>query len=536
MKRIVLPLILIYFGAIINAQEKLDTLWSVWNSKKMVDTVRLKAISDITELIVRNQPDSALVTSQQQLAMAIESDYKGFQADAHYQQGRAYSYLADYPKALEAYRTSIKLFEQTNNLPRKALSLAYISGIYNYQDEFYLSIDYANQAIDIYDDIGDTQLRAGVSKVLGNSYHKLGMYKKAIDAYERGITDAEKVNDTLTIGFNLIGIAEMYLEQNEVNIAFKYIEKAISMYKEINDKMGIGDVNMLIGRHFLKEGKFNEALEKFHQGLRLFEEINSEAGIGAMLYQIGLVYAQQEKFSIALDYFDRAQVIADKTNNQGYYSDLLVKKGTVFISQGQYKEGISFCKLGLEIAINKNKPRSQLNACECLYRANKSLNNNKIALKYHEQILAINKTIQKQQISKNLQSMEFARQNLRDSIAVVEAKRIEEARILQELTNTKRRHALQYSGIFLFVFFLFIIIFFSSKFSLDQKIAKGLIFFAFLLFFEFILVLLSPVVGSISKGEPAFMLFCNAVLAGLIIPIHAFFDKKLKNKLKSTTK
>jgi tetratricopeptide (TPR) repeat protein len=536
MKRIVIQLILIFFGTAINAQENLDTLWGIWNNKKLADTVRLRAISDITESIVRNSPDSALVSSQQQLVLAIESDYKGFQADAHYQQGRAYSYLGDYPKALESYRTSIRLFEQTNNLPRKALSLAYISGSYNYQDEFYLSIDYANQAIDIYDDIGDIQLRAGVSKVLANSYYKLGMYKKAIDAYERGIRDAEKVNDKLTIGFNLIGIAEMYLEQDEVTVAFKYIEKALSIYREINDKMGLGDVNLLIGRHYLKEGKFNEALEKFHQGLRLFEETNSEAGVGEMLYQIGVVYAQQEKFSIAMDYFDRAQAIAEKTNNQGYYTDLLVKKGTVFTSQGQFKDGISFCRLGLEIAINNNKPRSQLNACECLYGANKSLNNNKQALKYLEQILAINKTIQKQQLSKNLQSMEFARQNLRDSIAVVEAKRIEEARKLQELTSTKRRHALQYSGIFLFVFFLFIIIFFSSKFSLDQKIARGLIFFAFLLFFEFILVLLSPVVGSISKGEPAYMLFCNAVLAGLIIPIHAFFDKKLKTKIKRPNK
>ena len=70
-----------------------------------------------------------------------------------------------------------------------------------------------------------------------------------------------------------------------------------------------------------------------------------------------------------------------------------------------------------------------------------------------------------------------------------------------------------------------------GRVNIPTRVAEGLIFFTFLLFFEFLLVLLDPQIETYSGGEPAYKLLFNAVLAGLIFPLHSFFESKLKNRI-----
>jgi len=110
---------------------------------------------------------------------------------------------------------------------------------------------------------------------------------------------------------------------------------------------------------------------------------------------------------------------------------------------------------------------------------------------------------------------------------------------LNDLDSTKReevaksrRDNLQYSGILIFMVLLFAGVFFIGRFSIPIRLAEGMIFFSFLLFFEFTLVLLDPYIEQYSSGAPAIKLGFNALLAGLIFPLHSFFETKLKRRIK----
>ncbi|MBL4577079.1 MAG: hypothetical protein JKX74_01325, partial [Flavobacteriales bacterium] len=70
-----------------------------------------------------------------------------------------------------------------------------------------------------------------------------------------------------------------------------------------------------------------------------------------------------------------------------------------------------------------------------------------------------------------------------------------------------------------------------GKLSLPVKVAEGLIFFSFLILFEFILVLADPYVDNWTGGAPGLKLLINATIAALIFPLHAFFEARLKSKL-----
>jgi hypothetical protein len=65
-------------------------------------------------------------------------------------------------------------------------------------------------------------------------------------------------------------------------------------------------------------------------------------------------------------------------------------------------------------------------------------------------------------------------------------------------------------------------------------------FFAFLLFFEFIFLLLKKYFNPYTKGEPLKELLVMLVLAGLLIPLHKWVDhqviRNLTKKRKSVTR
>ena len=112
---------------------------------------------------------------------------------------------------------------------------------------------------------------------------------------------------------------------------------------------------------------------------------------------------------------------------------------------------------------------------------------------------------------------------------VKEQKEKEAARILAE--ETGRRDNLQYSIILLGLLVLGSLVFGLGKLALPVRIAEGIIFFSFLILFEFILVLADPYIDNWSSGAPGIKLLFNAGIAALIFPAHAFFESKMKKRL-----
>jgi len=67
--------------------------------------------------------------------------------------------------------------------------------------------------------------------------------------------------------------------------------------------------------------------------------------------------------------------------------------------------------------------------------------------------------------------------------------------------------------------------------NVSQRMAEGIIFFSFLILFEFLLVLADPYIDAWSGGAPGIKLLFNASIAALIFPLHSLFERKLKGRL-----
>jgi len=112
---------------------------------------------------------------------------------------------------------------------------------------------------------------------------------------------------------------------------------------------------------------------------------------------------------------------------------------------------------------------------------------------------------------------------------VKEQEKKEQARLEAEVTS--RRDNLQYSVILIAILVLFGGVLSIGFVKVSVRMAEGIIFFSFLILFEFLLVLADPTIDSWSGGAPGIKLLFNAAIAALIFPAHAFFESKLKSRL-----
>jgi hypothetical protein len=78
---------------------------------------------------------------------------------------------------------------------------------------------------------------------------------------------------------------------------------------------------------------------------------------------------------------------------------------------------------------------------------------------------------------------------------------------------------------------LFVAILMLGFIKVSPNIAEGLIFFAFLILFEFVLVFSEPYLEQYTNGEPMYNLLANSVLAILIFPVHSILERLLKKRI-----
>jgi class 3 adenylate cyclase len=192
------------------------------------------------------------------------------------------------------------------------------------------------------------------------------------------------------------------------------------------------------GISFWIRGDYPNALDYYQRSLKIKEEIGDKNGIANSLNNIGIIYQYQGDYPNALDYNQRSSNIYEEIGDKNGIASSLNNIGVIYKDPGDYPKAIKQCSEGLLQAQEIEAIDLQRDACECLYDAYKSTGNGNKALEYHEQMRALDDSLNAEETSKKLQQMEFQKEMLADSIA-----KAEEARLVQEAHQEEVRQEKQ---------------------------------------------------------------------------------------------
>jgi len=191
------------------------------------------------------------------------------------------------------------------------------------------------------------------------------------------------------------------------------------------------------------------ALEFYKRGLSVEQEMDNKLGVATTYINIGIIYKDLQDYETALNYLWRSHDTIDKYGNKRLSAYVHLNIGICHLESGDYSQAIQHCETALAHSESLEIPDVERDACECLYRSFRKINQHELAIEFLEKKQAVADSIAAQKAEERLQAMEFRRAVVRDSIErEAEKRRIAELHQQQIFQKTKARNTMMGVGLF----------------------------------------------------------------------------------------
>jgi len=355
-----------------------------------------------------------------------------------------------------------------------------------------------------------------------------GDYTTALELFFKSLRIIEQREFDEETPALLNSIGTIYWYQRDLDASLEYYQKSLEVSTELGDSLGIANVLANLGMVSASHENYDRAIGYFQQALGMKKSLNDLQGVGRNLNNIGGVYYFQKKYEKAIDFYIQSLNVKEALDDKKGMAGSLNNIGQLYFKIGNNEKAREYYERSLTIAYLVGDKFIRQGVHESLANVASAQNDYKGAYEHYKRHVEIKDSLFNEDKSKEIGKLEAKYEFEK---AEEERARAMEKKRIAEKQEKSRRDNLQYSAILIFIILLFTAAFTIGKLSIPTRVMEGLTFFAFLLFFEFLLVLLDPYIEQHSGGEPAYKLFFNALLAGLIFPLHSFFESRAKRRL-----
>lgn len=406
--------------------------------------------------------------------------------------------------------------------------------------------DLLTQLISYYMASGDVDSMANLNKqalhiaqalhndtLLVQSYLNIGNYlvfksdfEASLEFYFKALHLAEerKLNKFMVTILNNIG--GEYEDLNNFGEAIKYTRRSAKVMAEVEDK-GVMPIynnwHMAFDNYNL--GKPDSALLYLPVAQKLNLDPKGrirDPYIQAHIYWVyGLAYDQlknkelaRQWYTKAVNYSDTVKLATPLCLSLNSYSDFLY-------NNGEYRQARELATKALKEALRTSFLIEVIKSASVLSKVYNKLNMPDSSNHYYQLKDTYQERVFNQQRISRLQDMTFTEQIRQQE---------EQARLLE--LEEQRKHNLQYAGIAIAIISFIVVFLLVSRSSIaNPRVIEFLGVVGLLILFEFVNLLLHPVIGHYTHESPLLMLFFMVCIAALLVPLHHKIEKWMKQKL-----
>jgi class 3 adenylate cyclase len=327
--------------------------------------------------------------------------------------------LGNFSKSIECFNKSLKNYNENKYYKKSGDCYNYIAISYLLQGNYNLSLLYFEKSILEYKKVNYKSGISFVTNNMGGTYYYLGKFPQALNCYQKVLDIQKEIKDQKTIAGATQNIGGIYSDMENYDSALKYFQRAYVIFTKLGDPKEIAQNLNSTGSIYLKLKRYENANKILTHALTIANKENDKQIRLEVLNSLGTLYYKQSDHSKALGLFNKTLQLAREMNSQQYIGECQISIGAVYIEQGKNKEATEKCLQGLSIAKKIGSISLKKNACDCLYKSYKSLNDNQHALLYYEKSNVFEDSLNSKEISNQLMDMEFQKQQLTDSLAFV---------------------------------------------------------------------------------------------------------------------
>lgn len=370
--------------------------------------------------------------------------------------------------------------EQNNDKIGEAYSNSFMGKMYTVSGNVEKGLEYAITGKTIAEQTGNEKLMALSNSMLGLIYTNLADYNKAIHFYQASIQSAEKANYLEAKVWGFQHLSEIYLANNLIDSALMYGQKDYSL----------------------------------SQRIKYFDFASYT------LNNLGAIHAKMGNPVVAIGYFDMAIQEGKRTNSAKQLNFAYTSKSEYFYAGKKIDSAIFYAKKAIDIVQQTPFSNYSLKPARILLEIYKN-NNSDSAIKYSEIYRMANDSINNSRVIQQTQLMTFVDEQSEKELIANRVK-----------AEENRKSTIQYALIGLGIVVVLVIYLLLSRSFITKP---GLIHFfgviALLLVFEFLNLLLHPLLGRITHHSPLLMLLGLVCIGALLIPLHHKVEKWATTRL-----
>ncbi len=279
-------------------------------------------------------PDKAMDLAVQAKKMAEDIGFPTGVAYALKLIGQVYKKQGKYPDALETYRASIRIFEQTKDNVGISNMYNNIGNIYYDQSDDVNALENYLQSLKFAELSGDKlRILSAFNNVGGVYTNKPSTYNKALEYYLKALPLVEEMGKKDELGAISVNIGFVYSEQKDLEKAMIYFNKALKAYG--NSEGSLNAYNA-IGKLYNSENKFDLAFENHFKALSLSEKLDVKISIVNSAIGLGNVYLKKGDYKNAITYFEKAESHALEVGASLELKEIYEKMSTSYAKTGDY--------------------------------------------------------------------------------------------------------------------------------------------------------------------------------------------------------
>lgn len=378
----------------------------------------------------------------------------------------------------------------------------------------------AQQALSLAQQLHYTEGESRSLGVLANTLIKLGNYPKALDFYLQKLQLEEGRNMPRNLASVVMNIGVVYMFQQEYRLALSYYMRADSLIEannlsdiRYNSALNIGDLydrmNMPDSAHFY----FNKSL--------LLAMVNSDSAFMATS-MVGLGHSARklQQHEQSANYYKTAIPILQEASDNDLICEAYLGLAQLYQQEQQTDSAIYFATQSFALAENSNFPSRSLDAAKLLTGLYKTTRITDSALVFLERSSVLSDSINSRQRVRQL-----------EMLSTNEKLRQQEVAIARQKATEERSKQLQYLFISIFIPLVFLLTFFLSQRKIHVRVIRFMGIISLLILFEFLTLLLHPVVADFTHHNPVYELLIFVCIASLLIPAHHTLEHWIIAKL-----
>lgn len=262
--------------------------------------------------------------------------------------GVSYVDLGDYPKAIEYFLNSKKIFERITNeygifRCQNSLGLAYCfmgdyqasldyltnakTGIedgllydnfgllyFNKQD-YPKSLSYFKQALEFYEAKHDTALITRLVNDVGSLYELLGKSDTAIIFYNKSLQMAEIIQDKTSFANALASLGDIFFKQQKYKQALDYEFRSLNISKEIGDLIAVRETEKILSEIYWAMNDCKSSLMHYQNYILIKDSLVNEHNI-RQLVRVEEAHKFEKEKELAKAAQDKKDLLAAQQKNR----------------------------------------------------------------------------------------------------------------------------------------------------------------------------------------------------------------------------